>query len=65
MAMPHLHIEVHALDTFWMISGLKSSRWMYGSTFSIVSAVMPSLSNSRSDERNATGSWTILLDASQ
>ena len=58
MARAHMQMDVHALDTFLIAAGSKSSRSMYGSAFSMISAEMASLSYDKSDSRNFTGSFT-------
>jgi hypothetical protein len=65
MALAHMQMLVHALDTRAMASTVKSSRSMYGSIFLITSGGMFSLSYVISESRKPVGSASILVELSQ
>mmetsp|Transcript_28125 Transcript_28125/g.65647 ORF Transcript_28125/g.65647 Transcript_28125/m.65647 type:complete len:228 (-) Transcript_28125:639-1322(-) len=60
MAHTQRQMEVHALDTFEMASGVKSGLAMYGSIFLIVPSLMASLSKAKRSLRNLEGSTSTL-----
>ena len=65
IARAHMHIDVQALDTLEMASGVNSSISMYGAILLMTESLMLSLSYSIRLFRNLGGSFISFVPGSQ